>query len=107
MRRNLAAHGKITRLPCLYQFSNLLAIMSHTPYMQNGLRSYRKAAGLLQSDVARELGLDCADRISHWENGTAMPSIINLFKLSAIYGVKPHELYPELFELVQKPQQED
>jgi len=81
--------------------------MSTTTFMSNDLRSRRKAAGLLQSDVAQALGLDCADRISHWENGTAMPNIINLFKLAAIYGVKPHELYPELFELVLKPQQEE
>jgi transcriptional regulator with XRE-family HTH domain len=81
--------------------------MSHITFMPNNLRSHRKAAGLLQSDVARALGLDCADRISHWENGTAMPNIVNLFKLAAIYGVKPHELYPELFELVQKPNEEE
>jgi len=79
--------------------------MSTTTFISNDLRSHRKAAGLLQSDVARELGLDCVDRISHWENGIAMPSIINLFKLAAIYGVKPHELYPDLFELVQKPRE--
>jgi len=76
--------------------------MSNITFMPNNLRSCRKAAGLLQSDVARELGLDCADRISHWQNGTSMPNLINLFKLAAIYEVKPHELYPELFTLVQK-----
>ena len=44
------------------------------------------------------LGLDCADRISRWENGLNMPSVANLFKLAGIYKVTPQELYPELME---------
>jgi len=75
--------------------------MTNIAFIPNSLRSRRKKAGLLQADVARSLGLDCADRISHWENGTAMPSIVNLFKLAAIYKVMPHELYPELYATAQ------
>jgi hypothetical protein len=29
-----------------------------------------------------------------------MPSVVNLFRLADIYGVLPHELYPELYENV-------
>jgi transcriptional regulator with XRE-family HTH domain len=105
MRRLLTCFGKFSRLPDFYHFANLLPIMPHN-FIPNSLRSRRKTAGLLQSDVARALGLDCADRISHWENGIAIPSVINLFKLAAIYGVEPHKLYPELLEMVQKPQTE-
>ena len=76
--------------------------MSNNTSIPNSLRSRRKTVGLLQSDVAKALGLDCADRISHWENGTAMPNVVNLFKLAAIYGVMPHELYPELYVMAQK-----
>lgn len=76
--------------------------MTTTQFVTNKLRHHREQAGLFQKDVAALLGLDCTDRISHWENGIAMPNVVNLFRLSAIYQVKPHELYPDLFELVQK-----
>ena len=76
--------------------------MSNIPFISNNLRQHRKISGLLQKDVAKLLGLDCADRISHWENGIAMPSVINLFRLAAIYQVMPHELYPGLMEVVQQ-----
>jgi transcriptional regulator with XRE-family HTH domain len=69
--------------------------MTNKP-ISNNLRMYREQAGLTQKDVAGSLGLDCTDRISRWENGVAMPSVVNLFKLAAIYKVMPHELYPEL-----------
>jgi len=97
----------MSRLLHLYYFDNLLPTMTNTTFMSNDLRSRRKAAGLFQSDVARALGLDCADRISHWENGTAMPNVVNLFKLAAIYGVMPHELYSEFHTLVQQREPED
>ena len=77
--------------------------MNNTTFIPNNLRERRKAAGLLQKDAAQALGLDCADRISHWENGTAMPSVVNLFKLAAVYGVAPHELYPELYAVTSRP----
>jgi transcriptional regulator with XRE-family HTH domain len=70
--------------------------MTNTKSVLNKLRFYREQAGLTQRDVAEALGLDCTDRISRWENDVAMPSVANLFKLAAIYGVMPHELYPEL-----------
>ena len=81
--------------------------MSNITFIPNSLRTRRMAAGLLQKDVAQLLGLDCADRISHWENGTAMPNVVNLFKLAAIYQVLPHELYPNLFQLVKEMGQEE
>ncbi len=64
----------------------------------NSLREQRTKAGLLQRDVAKLLGLDCADRLSRWENGQAVPSIVNLFKLASIYKIEPHLLYPELYK---------
>jgi len=66
------------------------------PYANN-LRAHRAKAGLRQIDVARLLQLDCADRLSKWETGLALPNIVNLFKLAALYNVKPHELYNELY----------
>lgn len=51
----------------------------------NKLKDYRVKAGLTQKQVAEKLGMQCEDRISHWEKGTALPNIKNLFKLSKIY----------------------
>jgi transcriptional regulator with XRE-family HTH domain len=62
----------------------------------NKLRFYRERAGFLQREVADALGLDCMDRISRWENGLNMPSIVNLFKLADVYKTTPRDLYPEL-----------
>ena len=64
----------------------------------NRIRELRVAAKLRQSDLAKLLDLDCEDRLSHWENGKAMPNVINLFRLSKILKVLPHELYPNLFQ---------
>jgi transcriptional regulator with XRE-family HTH domain len=52
--------------------------------------------GIRQIDVALMLGLASSDRISHWGKGLALPSVINLFKISAIYGVRAEDLYPDL-----------
>ncbi len=68
----------------------------------NRLREYRTKAGLRQVDIAEILGLDCADRLSRWENGLAMPSVVNLFKLCALYQVLPHEVYEKLYENIAK-----
>jgi len=70
--------------------------MNKTP---NNLRLYRKQAGLFQREVAQALRLDCTDRISHWEKGTAVPSLINLFRLASIYKVSPQDLYSELWQM--------
>ena len=51
---------------------------------------------MLQIDVAELLGHASSDRVSNWEKGLGFPSIVNLFKLSAIYGVPPEQLYTEL-----------
>lgn len=65
-----------------------------TKSFSNNLREFRKKAGLRQSDVAPFLQLECADRLSRWENGTAAPNIVDLFKLMALYHASPQELYP-------------
>ena len=76
--------------------------MTNQQIIPNKLRFFRTQAKLFQKDVAKALGLDCADRISHWENGIAMPSVANLFRLAAVFKVLPHDLYPGLFEIVQR-----
>ncbi|HKB44734.1 MAG TPA: helix-turn-helix transcriptional regulator [Chitinophagaceae bacterium] len=64
----------------------------------NNLRSARIRFNLRQQDVADLIGFQITDRISRWESGVALPSLVNLFKLSCIYGLRPHELYPKLME---------
>ncbi len=59
----------------------------------NKLREFRLKAQLTQRAVAKKLGFESHNRICRWENGVAFPSVSNLFKLSALYGVKPDELY--------------
>jgi transcriptional regulator with XRE-family HTH domain len=68
----------------------------------NSLRSYRKQAGLRQVDVAARLGFTSYERISHWENGLAFPSVTNLFRIAALYHVLPHELYAEIWKEIQQ-----
>ena len=67
-------------------------------YIPNNLKSFRKRDSLRQQDVSEKLGLNSIDRISRWEKGLSIPSIINLAKLANLYHVSPQELYPELFK---------
>ena len=59
----------------------------------NNLKEYRLKAGLTQKQVAEKMGLQCEDRLSHWEKEVAVPSIANLFKISKIYDVLPFDVY--------------
>jgi len=61
-------------------------------YIPNNIRHLRYCKMFKQSDLAEKLGLKCADRISLWENGRAMPSVENLFDLAKILGVLPDEV---------------
>lgn len=59
----------------------------------NNLKEYRLKAGLTQKQVAKLLSMQCEDRLSHWENGQAMPSVKNLFRLCEVYKASPNEIY--------------
>ena len=61
--------------------------------VSNNLKEYRLKTGLTQKQVAQILGLQCEDRLSHWEKGQAMPSIINLIKLAEIYSTDISSIY--------------
>lgn len=63
--------------------------------MQNRLREIRKERGLTQKQVAELLGLKCEDRLSRWENGSAMPGVKNLLRLANIYKTLLAELFSE------------
>lgn len=61
--------------------------------MKNNIKRYRIKYHLRQKDVAQLLGIKAEDRISHWERGTAMPNVENLFKLCELFKINPLELY--------------
>lgn len=66
----------------------------------NNLKALRGRTGIKQQHISQILGFCINDRISHWEKGKALPSVINLFRLSAVLGVLPHEVYPELYKQI-------
>lgn len=75
--------------------------MNYKEYIStNKLKRLRQERSALQKDIAASLKMCVTDRLSHWEKGTAIPSIVNLFRLAAIYQVLPHELYPELYKKI-------
>ncbi len=57
--------------------------------------------GYKQKDVALILGHKSSTRLSQWEKGIALPSVINLLKLSFIYRTLPNELYPNLTQKIE------
>ncbi len=58
----------------------------------NRLRKYRRARGLKQHEAARILGLD-ASSLSRWEQGICLPSVMNMFRLAALYRTLVDTLY--------------
>lgn len=65
--------------------------------INNKLKELRLKQGMLQSEVAIALNLQCENRICRWEKGESMPSVQNLFNLAKVYKVLPHIIYPDLF----------
>jgi len=62
-------------------------------FKKNKLKELRLVRGLRQRDVAKLLGLTSQDRISHWETGVALPSLMNTLKLAKLFNVPLEELY--------------
>ncbi|MBK7682337.1 MAG: helix-turn-helix transcriptional regulator [Bacteroidetes bacterium] len=64
----------------------------------NKLKEIRISKNLTQNEVAKLLGFHTNERISKWENGMKMPSVVNLFLLAKLYQVSPLDLYPEILQ---------
>ncbi len=64
----------------------------------NKLKYYRLQAGLTQKQVAELLGMQCEDRLSHWERGQAMPSVKNLMRLCEVYKINVKDLKYYLYD---------
>ncbi len=82
--------------------------MKHEIYRKipNELKKQRKISGLSQKDIAKLLGLKTTSRISQWEKGAGMPSLVNVFKLSSLYGVLVDALFIELVRVLRKEMKE-
>lgn len=59
----------------------------------NRLKELRLARGFTQQQVAEKLGLNAIDRISKWEAGSKMPSLVNALRLAEIYRVKIEDIF--------------
>lgn len=67
-------------------------------HIPNRLTKHRMIHGVRQKEVARWLGHSSGAQLSQWENGEAIPGIINLFRLCIVYSTTPLELYYEVFK---------
>lgn len=89
---------EIAILPSLPPNSYLdkVYLMGYTGrYFPNNLKKFRRMNGYKQEFVMEYLGLNSTNRISRWEKGLAMSSVINLFKLSVLYNTLVDQLYSE------------
>jgi len=54
--------------------------------------------GYDQQLVAEILDLNHTNKISRWENGAALPTLVNAFKLAGLYHVYVEELFYDLMD---------
>jgi len=72
-----------------------------TPIL-NQLRKYRKARGLTQREAARILGFADASSLSRWEQGICLPSVMNMFRLAALYRTLVDALYIDALRTIRE-----
>jgi len=53
----------------------------------NNLKRLRLKSGMTQMEVVRVLGLKSNNSLSRWENGLALPNILNTNKLCKLYNI--------------------
>ena len=68
----------------------------------NQLRKYRKARGLKQREAARILGFADASSLSRWEQGVRLPSVMNMFRLAALYRTLVDALYIDTLRTIRE-----
>ncbi len=67
--------------------------------LPNLLRKYRKVQGATEMEVGRMLGTR-GSRISRWERGMCVPSLVNALRLAALYHVMVEALFTDLSKAV-------
>jgi len=73
-----------------------------TSPIKNYLRTHRKRSGLLQSDVAFLLGFNSGHVVSRHERLERTTNLDMAFAYQVLFDALPHELYPGLYEKVEK-----
>jgi transcriptional regulator with XRE-family HTH domain len=84
--------------PCFFHMSEMIFsnhMLHGRKHINNHIRRNRKMMGYLTKDIAWLLEIRCADRVSRWERGLAMPSVTNLLKLALLFRTLPDQLYGE------------
>ena len=66
----------------------------------NALRKFRKTNGYTQKQVASFLGVRNPCMISRWENGSRLPSPVNMFRLAVLYRTMVDALYIDLIRVL-------
>ncbi|MGC9603190.1 MAG: helix-turn-helix transcriptional regulator [Minisyncoccia bacterium] len=86
------------------RFPGYHPIMEYDRYKKipNALKRYRKERGLTQLQVARALGFKDKTWISHWENGDALPNLVSIIRLSALYQTPIEVLFADLSKAIQE-----
>ncbi len=70
--------------------------------LDNYLRTYRKRAGLTQSEVAFLLGCTDGAKVSRYERFARKPSIETMFGYEVIFAAPPRDLLAGVFQKVEK-----
>lgn len=75
----------------------ILNSMQYNEYKKipNHLRKCRVESGFKQKQVAKILGMRDASQISQWENGSRLPSLVNAFRLAALYSTYVDRLFQD------------
>lgn len=63
----------------------------------NKLKMYRRKSGYSRKRVARLLGYSDTSMLSLFENGRALPGVLQVLKLARLYHALPHELFDEMW----------
>ncbi len=74
--------------------------------LPNNIWRYRKRHGLSQNDVACFLASHDGSSVSRFEQGTREPSLRAALAYHAIFSVPVHELFPGIYEEVEKEVQQ-
>jgi transcriptional regulator with XRE-family HTH domain len=72
--------------------------MPRKKYKQNDLVLYRRRMGFTQDQVSRLLGHGSTSRISHYEQGRALPPLKVALSLEIIYRTPVAFLFPGVYD---------
>ncbi|MBI3365995.1 MAG: helix-turn-helix domain-containing protein [Ignavibacteriae bacterium] len=70
--------------------------------LSNKLRTYRIECGYKREYVAKVLGFRDTTKISRWETGDCLPTLVNAFKLASLYGRLSDQLFEDLFLTIKR-----